>query len=175
MKSRQGFAVWITGIPASGKSSIARELAQKLRNLGAVVAVLESDELRKILTPHATYSSEERDRFYQTLAQLGELLTRNGINVVFDATANKRGYRDGARFLIPRFLETYVQCPVDVCMRRDPKGIYSRAKAGDTATVPGIQAPYEPPLNPELTLDGQGSPERSADIILDELKRLLYV
>ncbi len=175
MNERQGFAVWLTGMPASGKSSIARELVKKIRGLGASVVVLESDEMRKILTPDATYSEEERNRFYRDLVLIGGMITRNGINAIFDATANRRAYRDHARSLIPKFIEVFVRCPLDVCMKRDPKGIYGRAAAGQAATVPGIQSPYEPPLHPEITVDGQDSPDRSADVVLEKLKRLLYI
>ncbi len=175
MNERQGFAVWLTGIPASGKSSIARELAKKIRGLGASVVVLESDEMRTILTPAATYSPDERDRFYRAMVLIGGMVTRNGINVIFDATANRRVYRDHARSLIPKFIEAYVQCPLDVCMKRDPKGIYGRVAAGRAATVPGIQSPYEPPVSPEVTLDGQDSVDRSVGVVLEKLKQLLYI
>lgn len=175
MSVRMGFAVWITGIPASGKSTISRELAKRLDEREMQAVILESDEMRKILTPNATYSAEERDRFYRMMVQIGDLIARNGVNVIFDATANKRAYRDHARALIPKFMEVYVQCPLDVCKQRDPKGIYRRAAAGATATVPGMQAPYEPPLNPEVTLDGQAPPEIGVDRILEKLRQLRYI
>ena len=175
MSIQQGFAIWMTGIPASGKSSITRELVKKLEIRGVSVVVLESDDMRKILTPEPTYSQEERDAFYQSLTLIGELITRNGVNVVFDATANKRTYREYAHALIPRFVEVFIQCPLEVCMQRDPKGIYRRAATGKTSTVPGIQSPYEPPLKPDITLDGQNPPEASADTVLDFLKHLLYI
>jgi len=175
MNKQQGFAIWMTGIPASGKSSITRELVKKLRELGTGVVVLESDEMRAILTPKANYDSEERDRFYRTLALIGEMITRNGISVVFDATANKRHYRDHARSRINKFIEAYVRCSLEVCVKRDPKGIYHRAAAGETTTVPGIQSPYEPPLNAEITLNGQDPPDRGADTILAVLKKLNYI
>ncbi len=175
MNTPQGFAVWITGIPASGKSSIARELRTGLNAMKIPVVVLESDEMRTILTPHALYSLDERDRFYRALVLIGALVTRNGINVIFDATANRQSYRDQARSLITNFVEVFVRCPLDVCMKRDPKGIYKSATAGKTATVPGMQSLYEEPAHPELTLDGQEHPERSAGKILEKLKQLLYI
>ena len=175
MSGKEGFAVWLTGIPASGKSSITRELAKQLRDRGAPVVVLESDAMRKILTPEPTYSEEERDRFYRTLAELGAAISRSGVNVIFDATANKRAYRDHARGLIARFVEAYVACPPEVCIKRDPKGIYARAAQSKATTVPGVQAAYEPPPSPEITLDGQAPPETGAVLILDKLKQLLYI
>jgi adenylylsulfate kinase len=175
MNIKQGFAVWITGIPASGKSSIARELVEKLELLGVPVVVLESDEMRTILTPVPTYDQKERDAFYRALALIGRVITGSGVPVIFDATANKRAYREFARSLIPRFVEAYVTCPLEICMKRDPKGIYGRAVAGKTGTVPGIQATYEPPSNPEITLDCRNPPETSADAVVDVLKRLLLI
>jgi adenylylsulfate kinase len=175
MNGEQGFALWITGIPASGKSSITRELAKKLAMRGISVVVLESDEMRKILTPVPTYGQEERDSFYRSLALIGGLITRSGVPVIFDATASKRAYREYARTLIPRFAEAYVTCPLEICMKRDPKGIYGRAVAGKTGTVPGIQATYEPPPNPDITLDGRNPPEAAADAVVDILKQLRYI
>jgi adenylylsulfate kinase len=175
MNTDQGFALWITGIPASGKSSITRELVKKLALRGVSAVVLESDEMRKILTPVPTYTQEERDTFYRTLAMIGDLITRSGVPVIFDATANKRIYREFARTRIPRFVEAYVTCPLEICMKRDPKGIYGRAASGETGTVPGIQEAYEPPHNPDITLDGQKPPETSADAVMHTLKRLLHI
>ncbi len=175
MSEQQGFAVWLTGIPASGKSSIGRELVKRLIARGVPIVVLESDVMRKILTPGPTYSEEERGRFYRALALIGELITRSGINVIFDATANRRKYRDHARGLIGKFVEAYVACPLEVCAKRDPKGIYAQAALHATTTVPDIQAVYEPPLKPDVTLDGQAPPETGADLVLDKLKQLLYI
>jgi adenylylsulfate kinase len=165
----------MTGLPASGKSSITRELVVKLATRGIPVVKLESDEMRMILTPEPTYSPLERDVFYRSLAMIGVLITRSGVPVLFDATANKRSYREYARNRIPRFLEAYVTCPLEVCMQRDPKGIYRRAAAGEAITVPGIQASYEPPLHPEITLDGRNPPERSADAVMDCLTSLFFL
>jgi adenylylsulfate kinase len=173
--NRQGFGLWLTGIPASGKSSITRELAGVLRLRGVSVVVLESDEMRRILTPQPTYREEERDDFYRALAEIGAMITRNGIDVIFDATANRRAYRDRARKLIERFAEIYVECPLEVCTGRDPKGIYAKAAARQSATVPGLQTSYEPPLTPELVLDGQAPPTVNAARILDNLKQILHI
>jgi len=175
MNTEQGFAIWITGIPASGKTSITRELVKKLALRGIPVVVLESDEMRNILTPVPTYDQKERDAFYRALALIGDLITRSGVPVIFDATANKRAYREYARTIIPRFVEAYVTCPLEICMKRDPKGIYGQAVAGKTSTVPGIQAMYEPPHNPDITLDGRNPPEAAADALVDILKRLLHI
>jgi len=175
MSIHQGFVIWITGLPASGKSSISRILAGKLREFSMPVVILESDEMRKILTLRPTYDQEERDMFYRSITSIADIIARSGINVLIDATANRRAYRDHARTLFSRFIEVYVQCPLAVCMRRDPKGIYQRAVKGEHATVPGIQSEYEPPMSPEIILDCQIPAESSACTVLDKLKQLLYV
>jgi len=106
-----------------------------------------------ILTPHPRYDQEERDTFYRQLVYIGTLLTRHGVPVIFDATANRRAYRDYARDQIPRFLEIYVECPLATCITRDPKGIYRKGQQGETA-VPGLQVEYEPPENPDVVVQG---------------------
>ncbi len=175
MSAVPAFAVWITGIPSSGKTSIAGEVVKELERVGMHALVLESDELRRILTPEPTYREDERDWFYAKLAQIGLLIARQGIPVVFDATAHKQSYRDSARLCIPRFIEVFVQCPLAVCVKRDPKGIYRDAAAGKIAAVPGLQTAYEPPASPEVVLDGQEPPAANASLILRKLKELRYI
>ena len=147
------FAIWVTGLPASGKSTIVRALTPKLEAAGLTIEVLESDEVRRLLTPEATYSQAERDLFYRALALMGAKLVEHGVTVIFDATASRREYRDFARSLIPRFLEVAVECPLETCMQRDYKGTYQRGQRGESSTVPGLQSPYEPPINSDLTID----------------------
>lgn len=171
-----GFAVWITGLPASGKSTLAAALSRELSNRGIDVAVLESDALRRILTPHPCYSEEERDVLYGTMAHVGRLLIEHGVPVIFDATANRRAHRDRARQHIPQFVEVYVDCPLDVCIGRDPKGIYQKARQGEATTVPGIQSTYEPPENPEVIVRGdQEAPEVAARRIVATLVEKGYL
>jgi len=153
-----GFAVWLTGLPASGKSTVARALQKMLAGRGVRTVVLESDDVRKLLTPSPRYDPSERDRFYGALADLARRLTEEGVPVLVAATANLRAYRDRAREVIPRFLEVYVECPLEVCRQRDPKGIYRRSDAGTAPNVPGVSTPYEPPLHPEVVVDGERDP-----------------
>lgn len=165
------FGIWLTGLPASGKSAITTALKPKLEALGLRVEVLESDELRRALTPAPTYSREERDLFYRALAFFGSRLVAHGVTVIFDATANRRAYRDSARKLIPHFMEVAVECPIEVCMARDKKGTYKKGQAGESATVPGLQDTYEAPLHPDLRIDSTGtSPKVAADLILAALR-----
>jgi adenylylsulfate kinase len=169
------FAVWITGLPASGKSTITHALAGELASRGVDVAVLESDALRQVLTPHATYSEEERETFYRSLTYIGSLLVGHGVPVIFDATANRRAYRAAARAVIERFIEAYVDCPLEVCIARDPKGLYRKAQAGQASTVPGVQASYEPPEHPDVVVSGGGDALEAAGAILRTLEGRGYL
>jgi adenylylsulfate kinase len=128
--TRTPFAIWLTGLPASGKSSIVARLVPRLESLGSPVEVLESDAVRRMLTPEASYSHEERDLFYRALAFMGSRLVAHGVSVIFDATASRREYREFARSLIPRLLEISIECPLEVCMQRDKKGTYKRGLEG---------------------------------------------
>jgi adenylylsulfate kinase len=159
MEERHGFAIWITGLPASGKSLITAALVKQLKAGGVKAVVLESDVLRKSFSTQPRYDEQDREYFYGSLALIGKVLSENGLNVIVDATANRRSYRERARALIPGLLEIYVDTPLEVCMARDPKGIY----AGDTRHVPGLGAAYEPPLNPDLVIHGdRESPDDAA-------------
>jgi len=148
----KAFAIWLTGLPASGKSTIAAALKPKLEEIGSV-EVLESDVVRRILTPHPTYSLAERDLFYRSLAFMGARLVAHGVTVLLDATANRRAYRDFARSLIPQFIEVAVECPLELAMQRDYKGTYQRGQQGESSTVPGLHDPYEAPVHPEVVID----------------------
>ncbi len=163
------FAVWLTGLPASGKSAIAKALLGELHGRGIDVAVLESDVLRTQLTPFPRYDEGERDEFYATLARWGADLVHRGKPVIFDATANKRAYRDAARRDIACFAEVFVDTPFEVCAARDPKGLYRKAA---TSTLPGLQTPYEAPMAPALILHGdRGTPAQAAATVVELLER----
>jgi adenylylsulfate kinase len=148
----RGFAIWLTGLPASGKSTLAQALAQWLDDQNMTVQILDSDELRRRLTPHPTYSDDEREWFYEMIGWLAELLTQNGVNVLIAATAPRRPYRQAARQRIGRFAEVYVACAPDVCRARDPKRLWARADRGIITNLPGAGTFYEPPQSAEVTV-----------------------
>ena len=154
------WAIWITGLPGSGKTSLAQGAAALAAATGQRVRVLELDAIRRLVTPDPTYGDEERGVLYRSLAVMAALLVEAGTNVIVDATANRRAYRDLARRLIPRFAEVYLRCPLEVCRTREgqrfgghaPGHIYERADLYG-APVPGVGVPYEAPVAPELTID----------------------
>ena len=149
----KGLVIWFTGIPSSGKSTLAHGVMDMLRKHGYKVVVLESDELRKIITPEPRYSEEERDIFYRSLVAIAYLFYNEGYIVLIDATAHKKIYREYARELIGDFIEIYVYCPLDKAIERDPKGLYKKALRGEIKTLPGLQVKYEEPENPDIIVD----------------------
>jgi adenylylsulfate kinase len=184
MSKSDGWCVWVTGLPGSGKSIVSEALLRLLSRKGINAQVLSSDALRKVLTPRPTYSLEERDIVYATLVYIAKLLTQNGVNVVVDATGNLRRYRENARKQLSHFIEAYLECPLEVCMEREakrgktyhaPKQIYTNALKGKAPTVPGIGQPYEEPLNPEITINTvQYTPEQAAQKILETIFKSQY-
>jgi adenylylsulfate kinase len=151
-----GFALWFTGLPSSGKSTVARALARRLAAAGVHTQLLDSDELRRVLTPDPAYTPAERDWFYGVLVYIAGLLVDNGVNVLLAATASRRRYRAAARARFRHFAEVFVACPPALCCARDPKGLWARAAAGDISDLPGYDAPYEEPEHPEVRLDTEG-------------------
>jgi len=151
-----GFTIWITGLPGSGKSALCDGLIER----EPAMVLLRMDNLRKIATPAPSYSAEERDILYRSLVFMAKTLNDLGHEVIIDATANMRKWREAARGLIPAYAEVYLRCPLDTCREREqarrdargaPRGIYEKAMGG--WPVPGVSVPYEEPLGAELTLD----------------------
>ncbi len=165
-------ALWLTGLPGSGKSTIAEEI----KKLHPDVVVLCMDELRKVVTPKPTYSERERDIVYRCLVYTARTLVVYGHTVVIDATGNLRRWRELARSMIPGYREVYLKCPVELCMLRErqrrethgaPKGVYAKGQAG--WPVPGVSAPYEEPLDPELLVEMDRTPLHEAVGLIEGL------
>lgn len=156
------WVAWLTGLPGSGKSSVAHETARRLEARGMRVRVLELDEIRRVVTPSPGYTAEERELVYRALAYMAWLLYNEGVSVIIDATAHRRRFRDAARALIPAFAEIYLCASLSTCRTRagDRRGGYAPAdvygQAGrEGSTVPGVDEAYEPPLHPELVINAE--------------------
>ncbi len=167
-----GAVVWLTGVPSSGKSTIARELWAELRRRGLAACLLDGDEVRARLHPPPGYDDASRERFYATLADLAALLASQALVVVVAATAHRREYRDRARRAAGRFLEVHVRCDPALAAARDDKGLYRRASRGEVSQVPGADLPYEEPESPEVVVDGALPAPESARLLVDVVMSL---
>src|SRR5437667_5334761 len=164
MTMQKGFTVWFTGMPGAGKTTSASLLEQRLRASGASVEMLDGDVVRTRLSKGLGFSKEDRDENIRRIGFVCELLSRNGVIAIAAAISPYRDVRDEIRARIPNFVEIYVECPVDVLAERDVKGLYKRALAGEIPHFTGISDPYEPPLNPEVTINSATeSPEESVE------------
>jgi len=159
-----GFTVWLTGLPCSGKSTVARHLARKFLRRGRRVEVLDGDLVRQSLSYGLGFGREDRDRNIQRVAFVANLLARNGVVVIVAVVSPYRAARDEARRSLRRFFEVHVDCPISECERRDVKGMYKRARAGELRGFTGVDDPYEVPLNPDLVISTslQSSAESAA-------------
>jgi adenylyl-sulfate kinase len=171
-----GFTVWFTGLPSSGKSTLARMLEQVLVGRGQHVEVLDGDEVRLRLSRGLGFSKEDRDENIRRIAFVANLVTRCGGVAITCAISPYRGLRDEARQEIGRFVEVYVKCSLDVCIDRDVKGLYAKAIRGEISAFTGISDPYEAPLAPEVVVEtDRESPEESLVKILQQLEALGYL
>ena len=144
--------MWLTGLPSSGKSTLAGHLARELARRGRRVELLDGDEVRRKLTRPLGFSREDRDENVRRVAYVAGLLARHGVLVVVAMISPYRAVRAEARAEIGAFLEVHVACGTDECIRRDVKGLYRRALAGEIANFTGVSDPYEPPEQPDLVV-----------------------
>jgi adenylyl-sulfate kinase len=166
----QGFTLWFTGLSGAGKSTLAGELMRRLA--GARAELLDGDVVRTNLSQGLGFSREDRDTNVRRIGFVAELLSRNGVISVVAAISPYRSTREEVRSRIENFVEVFVDCPLDILTARDPKGLYRRALAGEIPHFTGVSDPYEPPLNPDITVrTDRESMESGADRIWAELLR----
>jgi adenylyl-sulfate kinase len=172
MADDKGFTLWFTGLSGAGKTTISTMVEDQLRERGSRVEVLDGDVVRENLSKGLGFSKEDRDTNIRRIAFVADLLSRNGVPVITAAISPYRELRDEARDLMgDRFIEVFVKASVEVCAERDVKGLYEKAFKGEIKEFTGVSDPYEPPLNPELTLDTEHqTPEESAAQILSLLE-----
>lgn len=168
MTAHGGAVAWLTGLPASGKTTLAGRVRDRLSRAGVRAVLLDGDEVRRALVPAPGYSAAERDAFYATLARLAALLAHQGQVVLVAATAPRRAHRAQARALAPRFLEVWVSTPAAECQARDPKGLWAAAATGLAPELPGAGLPYEPPASADVVALG-GDDEAAARAVADRL------
>jgi adenylylsulfate kinase len=171
-----GFVIWLTGLPGSGKTTIARLLHSKLKQQAAKVELFDGDEVRRQLSPDLGFSKQDRELHAKRVAYLSKLLARNGIIAIASLISPYRSFRDFARQEIGNFVEVYVKCSLETCMKRDPKGLYKKALKGEIKDLTGLQDPYEEPLHPEVIVDSEiQDPDSSVGKILNILRELSYL
>lgn len=172
----QGFVVWLTGLPSSGKTTIATLVASKLRGQQLRVEILDGDEVRRSLSADLGFSPRDRQEHARRVIFLSKLLARNDVNVIVPLISPYRETRTFARCELAHFVEVYVKCPVEECIRRDVKGMYAKALRGDIPNFSGVSDPYEPPLSPEVVVEtDRETPEESSQKILNTLEALKYI
>jgi len=170
---REGFVVWLTGLPGSGKTTIARQLEPELRKFGWPVEVLDGDEIRENLSKGLGFSREDRETHLKRVTYVAKLLSRNGVAVIAAFISPYRSIREYARKETANFVEVYVKCSVQTCAQRDPKGLYKKALLGEIKDLTGPQDVYEEPTRPDLVLDTERlTVEESASSILSKLEEL---
>ena len=168
--------IWLTGIPGSGKTTLALELQKFYQQKNLPVEILDGDEIRKTLSKDLGFSPEDRKEHNRRVIFVAQILAKNGVTTIIPLISPYRETRANARKEIPNFVEVWVKASVDECKKRDPKGLYKKALAGEIKNLTGLQAPYEEPENAELVLDTEKhSVEESTELITSTLKKLGYL
>jgi len=172
----KGFVVWFTGLPGSGKTTVARGVAEKLKAMGYKVELLDGDWVRKTISIGAGFTKEERRIHLIRVAWVARLLARNGVVVLCSFVSPYRDVRSEVRKIVEEeapFVEVYVKCSLEECMRRDPKGLYKKALRGEIKHMTGIDDPYEPPENPEIMVDTEHcTVSENVETVMEGLKKL---
>ncbi len=169
---RKGFTLWFTGLSGAGKSTLANLVAEELRRRGMNVEILDGDEVRTNLSKGLGFSKEDRDTNIKRIGYVCKLLTRNGVVAISAAISPYREVRDYNRQQIGHFIEVYVACSIEELTRRDVKGLYKKALAGEIKNFTGVSDPYEPPTHPEITVDsGRQSVQESLRTVLGYLEQ----
>jgi adenylyl-sulfate kinase len=173
---QRGFTLWLTGLSGSGKTALTKVVEWELRSRGLKVERLDGDIVRESLTKDLGFTKEDRDTNIERVTFVAKLLTRNGVAVLCSFISPYRQRRAKSRTEIGNFVECYVECPLEVCIERDVKGLYQRAIAGEIENFTGVSDPYELPENPEIVVHtAQQTIEESVAEIIRCLKELGYL
>jgi adenylyl-sulfate kinase len=172
----EGFTLWFTGLSGAGKTTVSKIIADELRARGLKVEVLDGDVVRENLSKGLGFSKQDRDTNIRRIGWVCEVLTRNGVVAIAAAISPYRAIRDENRAKIGRFVEVYCQAPLEVLAARDVKGLYKKALAGEIRNFTGVDDPYEPPLNAEVTVySDRERVEESSAKVLRKLEVLGYI
>lgn len=175
MKTK-GVTLWLTGLSGSGKSTIAKAVAHKLKARSCLVEILDGDVVRTHLSKGLGFSKEDRDINVRRIGFVADLLSRNGVVAITASISPYRVVRNEIRMMTKNFIEVYVKAPLQVCETRDVKGLYAMARAGKIKEFTGIDDPYEEPIEPEIVCNTfEETIEESAAKIIAELEQLNYI
>jgi adenylylsulfate kinase len=158
LKHHKPLLIWLTGLSGSGKSTIASSLEFRLvEEFQAHTYLLDGDNIRTGLNSDLSFSSDDREENIRRIGEVAKLMVDAGLIVITAFISPFQRDRDRVRALLPtgQFWEIYVECPIEICEQRDPKGLYAKARQGLIPDFTGITSPYEPPLNPELVLNSE--------------------
>jgi adenylylsulfate kinase len=176
MTEQKGFTVWFTGLSGAGKSTLAEMLFHEIRRRDLKVELLDGDVVRTNLSKGLGFSKEDRDTNILRIGFVANLLTRNGVVCIVSAISPYRDARNECRAQIKDFVEVYVHATVEECAKRDVKGLYAKALAGEITGFTGVSDPYEPPQSPDIYVDTMSQePDSSLQMILDELSEIGYI
>lgn len=168
--AQQGFVLWFTGLSGAGKTTLAIALEKELKNRGLRVERLDGDIVRKSLTRDLGFSKEDRDKNIERVTFVAQLLSRNGVAVLCSFISPYQATRDMVRSQVTNFVECYVEVPLEEAIKRDVKGLYQKALAGEIPNFTGISDPYEAPVNPEIVVNtAEQTVEESVQVILQAL------
>jgi bifunctional enzyme CysN/CysC len=170
---QKGSTIWLTGLSGSGKSTVAKELERQLMEQGHLCYILDGDNVRHGLNRDLGFSMEDRKENIRRIAEVAALMNEAGLIVITSFISPYLSDRSDARDVIgaERMVEVFVDTPLEVCEQRDPKGLYKKARSGEIAQFTGISDPYEPPVNPEITISTeQIAPAVAAEQICAALK-----
>ncbi len=171
-----GVTLWLTGLSGSGKTTIAKGLERELRMRNCPVEVLDGDIVRTYLSEELGFSKKDRDTNIRRIGFVANLLSRNGVVTIVAAISPYQATRNEVRMAIENFIEIYVNVPLEVCEKRDVKGLYAMARAGQIKGFTGIDDPYEPPINPEIVCyAAKESINESINKVIVQLEKLDYI
>lgn len=165
------FTLWFTGLPSSGKSTVAKRVENELADQDVNIHNLDGDDIRAKLHPDLGFTKEERGTNNKRIAFICDLLNRNGVSSIVAAISPFDEYRQYAREMIDNFMLIYVECPVDVCKERDPKNLYQKAEEGKIPNFTGVNHPYEEPEDAEVTVNTEElSAEEAKERVMDKIR-----
>lgn len=171
----KGFCIWLTGLSGSGKTTLAQKLKEIFQPT-RYIELMDGDEIRKGLSRDLGFSKDDRNEHNRRVIFCSKLLSRNGVIVVVALISPYRETRAYAKETIPNTFEVFVKAPIEVCMERDPKGLYQKALAGEIKNFTGIDDPYEEPLEPDLVVEtDKESVEESVTKIIKTAQKLGYL